>query len=63
MATPLGDYLRLARAGFVMAREGVASRIDPGVRPPGSEPLFALAGLIARRGPASSAARLGAALS
>jgi ubiquinone biosynthesis protein len=63
VATPLGDYLRLARAGFVMAREGVASRIDPGVRPPGSEPLFALAALIERRGPASSAARLGAALS
>ena len=63
MATSLGDFLRLARAGFVMAREGVLSRIDPAVLPPGSEPLFALARLIERRGPASSAARLGAALS
>ncbi|QFR34551.1 2-polyprenylphenol 6-hydroxylase [Ancylobacter sp. TS-1] len=63
MASPLGDYLRLARAGFVLAREGVASRIDPGMRPPGSEPLFSVARLIERRGPASSAARLGAALS
>lgn len=63
MATPLGDFLRLARAGFVMAREGVLSRIDPGILPPGSEPLFAFARLIERRGPASSAARLGAALS
>lgn len=63
MATPLGDYLRLVRAGFVLAREGVASRIDPAMRPPGSEPLFAIAKLIERRGPASSAARLGAALS
>jgi ubiquinone biosynthesis protein len=63
VATPLGDYLRLARAGFVLAREGVASRIDPAMRPPGSEPLFAIAKLIERRGPASSAARLGAALS
>ncbi|MCJ8144574.1 2-polyprenylphenol 6-hydroxylase [Ancylobacter sp. A5.8] len=46
-----------------MAREGVLSRIDPGALPPGSEPLFALARLIERRGPASSAARLSAALS
>ncbi|MCS0494859.1 2-polyprenylphenol 6-hydroxylase [Ancylobacter sp. MQZ15Z-1] len=63
MATPLGDFLRLARAGFVLAREGVVSRIDPAMLPPGSEPLFAVAKLIERRGPASSAARLGAAIS
>lgn len=63
MATPLGDFLRLAHAGFVLAREGVLSRIDPDLLPPGSEPLFRLARLVERRGPASSAERLGAALS
>jgi len=63
VATSLGDFLRLAHAGFVLAREGVLSRIDPAALPPGSEPLFKLAKLIERRGPASSAARLSAALS
>lgn len=46
-----------------MAREGVLSRIDPAALPPGSEPLFAMARLIERRGPASSAARISTALS
>ncbi|QIB33772.1 2-polyprenylphenol 6-hydroxylase [Ancylobacter pratisalsi] len=63
MATSIGDFLRLARAGFVLAREGVISRIDPALLPPGSEPVFAMAKLIERRGAASSAARLGAAIS
>ena len=55
--------LRLARAGYVMAREGVLARVDPDILPPGTEPLFRLARLIERRDGRSSAAALGAALS
>ncbi|MDQ0512410.1 2-polyprenylphenol 6-hydroxylase [Ancylobacter amanitiformis] len=63
MATPLGDFLRLARAGYVLAREGVFTRIDPALMPPGSEPLFAAARLIARPGTTGDPARIGVALS
>ena len=60
-ATP-GHCLRLARAGFVMAREGVFSNIDPALAPPAARLPLALARLIARRnanGLAAAMARLG----
>lgn len=41
---------RLARAGFVLAREGVFKDIDSSLLPPELRPALALAKLIARRG-------------
>ena len=58
----LGHCLRLARAGFVLAREGVFSSVDPAMLPPSAQPALALAKLIARRGGkglAAAMARLG----
>ena len=58
----LGHCLRLARAGFVLAREGVFSAVDPAMLPPSAQPALALAKLIARRGGkglAAAMARLG----
>ncbi len=62
MGTALGDALRLGRAGYVLAREGVLARLDPAGLPPGAASAFAFARLIERRGSASGAARLSAAL-
>ena len=39
---------RLARAGYVLAREGVFAQIDPALAPPAARPLLAVAKLIAR---------------
>ncbi|WP_051955423.1 2-polyprenylphenol 6-hydroxylase [Beijerinckia mobilis] len=44
-----GSFLRLARAGFVLAREGVFSAVDPVILPPPARLPLALAKLIARR--------------
>ena len=58
----IGHSLRLARAGFVMAREGVFSHVDPALAPPAARAPLALARLIARRngsGLAIAMARLG----
>jgi ubiquinone biosynthesis protein len=49
---------RLAHVGYVFAREGVISRIDPTLAPQQMRPLLWLAGLIARRTNADSAERL-----
>jgi ubiquinone biosynthesis protein len=46
----LGSIYRLARAGFVLARAGVFSDIDPAILPPPARPALALAKLVARRG-------------
>lgn len=62
MGTPLGDALRLARAGYVFAREGVLARLDPAGLPPGAAPAFRLARLIERRHAGTGAARVSAAL-
>ncbi len=49
MLFPFGHILRLARAGFVLARDGVFSDIDITIMPAAARlPLF-LAKLIARR--------------
>ncbi len=52
---------RLARAGFVFAREGVFGVIDPSLVPPPAQLLMKLARLVERRG-AKSGARLSRAL-
>ena len=54
--------LRLARAGFVLAREGVFALLDPQALPPGPRFLLNSARLIERRNVGSGAARLAAAL-
>ncbi|MBV9287092.1 MAG: 2-polyprenylphenol 6-hydroxylase [Hyphomicrobiales bacterium] len=45
----IGHSLRLARAGFVFAREGAFVGVDPGLVPPVSRLPLALANLIAKR--------------
>ena len=58
----IGHCLRLLRAGYVMAREGVFSKVDPALAPPSARLPLALARLVARRdasGLASAMARLG----
>ena len=45
----LGHSLRLARAGFVFAREGAFVGVDPALLPPVGRPPLALANLIAKR--------------
>ena len=45
----VGHSLRLARAGFVFAREGAFVDVDPMMAPPGARLPLALANLIARR--------------
>ena len=46
----VGHSLRLARAGFVFAREGVFVDVDPTLPPPGARLPLILANLIARAG-------------
>jgi ubiquinone biosynthesis protein len=45
-----GHVSRLARAGFVLAREGAFLGVDPAAAPPLARALLALANLLARRG-------------
>jgi len=54
----LGSYLRLARAGFVLARAGVFRDVDPTLLPPAARLPLAIASLIARRDKGPSLARL-----
>lgn len=44
-----GHLLRLARAGYIMAREGVFAGLDPALAPPAAAPLLRLARLLARK--------------
>jgi ubiquinone biosynthesis protein len=55
-------FTRLSRAGFVLAREGVFSLVEPDALPPGARFTVRLARLIERRGAGSGAARLVSAL-
>ena len=48
MLTTLGHVGRLARAGFVLAREGVFSGVDPRAMPLEARLPLAMAQLIAR---------------
>ena len=54
--------LRLARAGFVFAREGVFGVIDPAAVPAFAQPLFRMARLVERRSPGAAETRLSTAL-
>jgi ubiquinone biosynthesis protein len=54
--------VRLGRAGFVFAREGVFGAIDPAVIPPPARPLVRVARLIERPARGGSETRLSAAL-
>jgi ubiquinone biosynthesis protein len=60
---PLSHLTRLTRAGFVFAREGVLSLIDPTPLPASARAGLRLARLLERPTSASSAIRLSAALS
>jgi len=55
-------FMRLSRAGFVLAREGVFGLVDPAALPPGARFAVRIARLIERRNVGSGAARLAAAL-
>ena len=45
----IGHVARLARAGYVLAREGVFRDIDLALVPVGAQPALAMANLLARR--------------
>jgi ubiquinone biosynthesis protein len=58
----LRHSLRFAHVGFVLAREGVVARIDPGLAPPQARLPLWLARLVARPSSADDAQRLANAL-
>ena len=60
---PLGSYLRLARAGFVLARAGVFRDVDPSVLPAPARLPLAIAKFVARRDKGPSLSRLPDAIS
>jgi ubiquinone biosynthesis protein len=62
LLSSLVHFIRLARAGFVFAREGVLALVDPVMLPPGTAPLVRIARLIERRNAGSTAVRLAKAL-
>jgi ubiquinone biosynthesis protein len=58
-----GSFLRLLRAGFVMARSGVLNDVDPMLVPPAGRVPLALAKLLAKRSAKPGIANLPAAIS
>ncbi len=62
MISALTNSLRLARAGYVFAREGVFSQVDPTLLPVPGRIALRIAGLISRPGKDNQAGRLAAAL-
>ena len=62
MISAPAHLVRLIRAGFVFAREGVFGIIDPTVAPPGARPLLRMARLLERRATGPAETRLSAAL-
>ena len=62
MIAAIVHLTRLARAGIVLAREGVFALIDPAPLPPGVRMLLRVARAFERRDPGTGAARLSAAL-
>ncbi len=62
MISAPAHLLRLARAGFVFAREGVFGVIDPAAVPAPAQPLFRLARLFERRSTGAAETRLSVAL-
>lgn len=47
MILGVGHFYRLARAGYIMAREGVFALLDPALLPPAAAPLVRVANLFA----------------
>ena len=62
MISAPAHLIRLGRAGFVFAREGVFGAIDPVAVPPAARPLLRVARLIERPTRGGAEARLSAAL-
>lgn len=62
MIRALSHCIRLAHAGFVLAREGVFASVDPQLVPPAGRLPLALARLIARRGIKPGASRIAIAI-
>ena len=62
MISALSHLVRLARAGFVFAREGVFALVDPAPLPLPARAAIALARLIERPTSAAASSRLAAAL-
>ncbi len=62
MIASVFHVLRLAKAGFVLAREGVFAHVDPQLVPPSARAPLAVAKLIARRGINPNASRVAIAI-
>lgn len=62
MISSIAHFTRMARVGFVLAREGALALVDPSVLPPAARALIRVGRLIERRGAGSSATRLAAAM-
>ncbi|WP_406855915.1 2-polyprenylphenol 6-hydroxylase [Alsobacter sp. KACC 23698] len=62
MLTSIVHLIRLARVGFVLAREGAFALVDPAELPPAAKPALWAARLIERPGAGDGAERLAAAL-
>ena len=62
MISGTAHFFRLARAGFVFAREGVLGVIDPAMVPVPARPLYSIARLFERPSSDASEARLSTAL-
>ncbi|MEX2129270.1 MAG: 2-polyprenylphenol 6-hydroxylase [Xanthobacteraceae bacterium] len=62
MLAAITHFMRLGRAGFVLAREGVFALVDPAAFPPGPRLGLRLARLAERRNAGLGSARLAAAL-
>ena len=60
MIVPLGSFLRLGRAGFVLARAGVFNDVNTALLPPAAKLPLALARAIGRRSRTTGAAGLDA---
>ena len=62
MISALASLVRLGRAGFIFAREGVFGVIDPAMVPPSARPLIRVARLIERPSSGAAEKRLSTAL-
>ncbi|MGA9488129.1 MAG: AarF/UbiB family protein, partial [Methylocella sp.] len=57
MRSSFGSLIRLARAGFVLARAGVFSDVDPSILPPAARLPLTLARLLAAPGAGTAGAK------
>ncbi len=63
MLLAIGNFLRLSRAGYILAREGVFLQLDPDLVPPAAAPLVRLANAFANPGASGGGPALVRALS